>query len=293
MNTPLVTVIIVAGTNRKKELVRCLKTLYDSTYKNIEVVLVDNSESPKLVPFVLQRFPDVLCIRMPENTGIFGYNVGFAHAQGTYCLILDDDCTVQRDSIMNAVRAFESKPTDVAVLTAKIYNPVIKSFQTQLYTDRGYVDIPLFSGASIFRTDVLRKVGYFDASFFCWQHELDLSLRILAAGYKIQYEETCVIIHPKGVEFRPMLHYYISRNETWLAVKHFSFPYLELLLLKNLVVVMLLPFKYKNMKALWHGVHGYIDGCISIGPALKKRKVLPQHIQRRFFRFHVLGTNES
>ncbi|MBP9691066.1 glycosyltransferase [Candidatus Woesebacteria bacterium] len=293
MKKPLVTIVVVAGPDRKKELFHCLQTIYASTYKSIEVIVVDNSMNTEIARSVEKTFPSARRIIMPENTGIFGYNVGFANAQGAYILILDDDCALPKESIEHAVRSFEQKSEHVGVLTAHIYNPTLKNYSTQVYAENNLTTIPLFSGASMFRASALKKVGYFDASLFCWQHEIDLSLRMLDAGFTIYFEKQFVVIHPKGVEYRAILHYYISRNETWLAIKHFSFPFLELLLLKNLLVVLLLPFKYKTIKALGYGLLGYVAGYASLFRVLKQRKTVAWNIQKRFFAFHVLGRLES
>ncbi len=90
MNNPLVTVNILSF-NRKEELRITLTKVFEQDYKNIEVIVVDNSSSDGSQKMVREEFPSVNIIELNENIGIAGWNKGFEIAKGKYVLVLDDD----------------------------------------------------------------------------------------------------------------------------------------------------------------------------------------------------------
>lgn len=69
----------------------------------------------------------------------------------------------------------------------------------------GYLDknknheVEVLSGAYMFmRKETLDKCGYLDESFFMYGEDIDLSYRIIKAGYKNHYFAETTIIHYKG-----------------------------------------------------------------------------------------------
>jgi len=289
---PLISVIIVAGLKRKKELLYCLKTIYLSNYKNFEVILVDNSTDPEVAEIVNKQFPKTKVIAMPSNTGIFGYNVGFANAKGKYVLTLDDDCSIPKDTLSNIEKSFKKKSNNVAVLVANVYNPISKEWVTKYYNDQNKTEIYTFAGACVYRKEVLDKVGYYDADFFCWFHEPDLAFRIQDKGYKINYEKNVVIYHhQKNNPMRPELIYLVYRNMVWLGVKNFSFTNILLLAMRDLLAVIYAPIKFKTLKVIPNVIGGYLNGWLNIYKILKKRKPVKKNIQDRFIKSYVFGKN--
>ena len=88
---PLVSIQIVTW-NRRDELARCLESALAQTYKNIEIVVVDNASTDDSAQMVGQEFPNVRLVRVEKNLGCpSGRNFGFAHCRGKYIYLLDDD----------------------------------------------------------------------------------------------------------------------------------------------------------------------------------------------------------
>jgi hypothetical protein len=286
----LISIVIVAGLDRKKELLYCLKTVYKSTYKNFEVLLIDNSTDPSLIPDVMKAYNETRCFRMPQNTGIFAYNVGFANAKGEYILIIDDDCSILPETLENIEKSFKKKQKNVGVLVTNVFNPLTKIWSTDFFNKRNSVEISSFAGATVFRREVLEKVGYFDADFFCWFHETDLCLRVLDHGYKVHYEKNIIVYHhQKVIPFRPNMLYYIYRNIVLFNIKHFSPGYLILLTLRDIVSVIFAPIKHRNINVLPYVVMGYLNGWANVYAAFKKRSPVKKHIQRTFIEAYVFG----
>lgn len=125
---PLINIVTVAGPGRTKELIRLIKSIYRSTYKNFEIIVVDNSENPHLTKTIEKKFPQVCLLRMPHNTGVLGFNIGFANAKGDYILALDDDCTILPSTLKNIADIFPKKPRNVGILSTNIYKPLFRNY---------------------------------------------------------------------------------------------------------------------------------------------------------------------
>ena len=291
MESSLVSVVIVAGPKRVRELIRCLRSIKRSTYKNYEVIVVDNSQNPHLVKKVKAKFPTVRLIVMPDNTGILGFNIGFANARGKYILALDDDCTIRPDTLENIAKIFPKKPKKVAVLSTNIYEVPSKRFIYQNYLKENITNLYIAANMAVFRREIFTKVGYYDSNFFLWVHEDDLSIRILDAGCQIHFEPQIVVDHyltskaRRGV--RPHLLFYWPRNLAWFNIKHFSVYFWPLLILRNLVSLFLAPLKRRSLLVLPYVLVGYLAGWLTFYIPFKKRKVVNPKLEKKFLKFYL------
>lgn len=291
---PLISVVILAGpgsANRKNELVRGIKSVKKSDYKNYEIILVDNSCSQNLYKSIEAEFTDVKIIRLPQNTGMFGYSTGFINAKGTYILALDDDCTINKDTLGKIINSFKSSPKDVGVISSNLYNPIGKYYYyTYFYNQENKYMHTFPGGASAFKKSMFEKVGYYDESYFCWLHEDDLAIRILNAGYKIRFDENVIIFHHDTKEgYRKLMLYLTFRNKAWFNLKHFSLMFFPLLITRDLVWISLLPIRRRSLIPMIYALQGYIWGYITFNIPLRKRHVVNKEVQKIFLRYYLFA----
>lgn len=288
---PKISIVILAGKNRKAELLRCLRTIYLSTYKNFEVIVVDNSCNSELSIDINRTFSKVKIIKMLINTGIYGFNIGFANSKGDYLLGIDDDCGIRKDTLRNVVKVYKHKPSYVAVISSNIYNPLYKYYITQNYVDKDIKNLYSFAdGGSVFKKEIFEKVGYYDNDFFCWQHNDDLAIRMLNKGYKINFEKTIIIDHyEKKRTFRPDFAYLSFRNFVWFNIKHFSPFFWPLLFFRNIVSFVRLPLIQKTPLACLYSLLGYLTGIITCYKAFKKREVVSLGVQKKFLKYYLFN----
>lgn len=288
-NSPLISIIILAGINRRKELFRCLDSIYESSYKNFEIIVLNNSTDPDLITQLNKNYPDVRTIELIINTGIYGFNVGFANAKGDYILGIDDDCGLRKNTLQNIVDIYASKQKEVKVITTKIYNPLYKFF----YEEDKDAIINRYSfadGASVFKREVFEELGYYDETFFCWQHSDDFSIRLLSKGYKIHFDKNIIIDHYMvNVGLRKIRAYLDMRNSVWFNLKHFSLIMLPLLIARNLVSLIRLPIRHRSLVALIYGLTGYTKGWLTFYIPLKKRHVAPFELQKKFLKYYLFN----
>ena len=101
MDTPLVS-IIVPVYNVEKYLNRCICSITQQTYKNIEIILVDDGSADKsgeICDSLAKRDPRVVVIHK-ENGGLgSARNAGIRKAKGEYLLFVDSDDWIATDTI--------------------------------------------------------------------------------------------------------------------------------------------------------------------------------------------------
>ena len=86
--------IIVPIYNVQKYLDRCMKTLLNQTYRNIEIILVDD-ESPDECTKMCEEYTKIdqrVKVIHKKNGGLgFARNSGLEIAQGKYIIFVDSD----------------------------------------------------------------------------------------------------------------------------------------------------------------------------------------------------------
>ena len=295
MEKELISIVIVAGKNRKDKLVQNLSSIYKSDYKKFEILLVDNSEENSLEKFIIKKFPKINYIKMPYNTGIFAFNVGFANAEGQYILLLDDDCSIEKKVLSKIIHTMKSIPENVGIISLNVYQPSWKHYYYNRYLKKEAVRICTFAGgACVIRKEVLNKTGYFDDKFFCWVHEDDLSMRILNAGFDIYFEKDIIIYHheEKSDSLRKKMLFLSYRNRAWFNLKNFSFYFFPILILRDLIWIFMLPLRKRNIKVLAYSLTGYLWGYLNCVYALNNRKVVSYKFQKRFLNFYLFNKYE-
>jgi GT2 family glycosyltransferase len=184
------------------------------------------------VDYIRQRFPTVQVIANKDNPGFSkANNQAIQIAKGEFVLILNPDTLVAEDTFDICID-FMSRYADAGALGVKmidgkgIFLPESKRAlptpEVAFYKMFGLAAIfpqshrfgkyhlsylskdetnpvDILSGAFMFfRKKVLDEIGYFDETFFMYGEDIDLSYRVLKAGYKNYYLADTTIIHYKG-----------------------------------------------------------------------------------------------
>ncbi len=252
--------VIIVNYNVKYFLEQCLKSVFISGKGiDMEVFVVDNNSVDGSVQMVQEKFPQVQLIANKENTGFSrANNQGIAKARGEYVLLLNPDTVVEDDTFSKVVD-FMDKTPDAGGLGVKMIDgqgvflpeskrglptPAVafyKIFGLSALFPRskvfgkyhlGYLDndkihqVEILSGAfMLMRKSVLEKTGYLDETFFMYGEDIDLSYRILQAGYKNYYFPQTRIIHYKGESTKKssINYVFVFYNAMIIfARKHFS-----------------------------------------------------------------------
>ncbi|MBU5689296.1 MAG: glycosyltransferase family 2 protein, partial [Candidatus Aenigmarchaeota archaeon] len=108
MNDPLVSVVIPTY-NRKEMLIRLIKSIKKSTYKNLEIIVVDDASTDGTYEEIKRKFPDVKIVRNEKNLLLAASrNIGIKNSKGKYIFLIDDDNVVDKNCIYELVKSMEN-----------------------------------------------------------------------------------------------------------------------------------------------------------------------------------------
>ncbi len=197
-----------------------------------EVWVVDNNSVDDSVRMVQEKFPEVHLIANKNNPGFaFANNQAIQKSQGEFVLLLNPDTLVEEDTFDKCL-AFMDQHQDAGALGVKLIDgsgkflpeskrgfpspwvafcktfglsalfPKSKFFNTYYLghlpeNETNSVDV--LAGCFMFiRKAALDQSGMLDEAFFMYGEDIDLSWRIIEAGYKNYYLPETKIIHYKG-----------------------------------------------------------------------------------------------
>jgi len=252
--------IVIVNYNVKHFLEQCLHSVYNSL-NNIEseVFVVDNNSVDGSCQMIKDKFPEVKLIENKDNLGFAkANNQAIRIAKGRYILLLNPDTFVQEDTLKKCVDFCNQHPKagglGVKMIDGKgnflpeskrsLPTPIVAFYKifglSSLFPKSkkfgryhmGYLDkdknhkIEILAGAfMMLRKEVLDRIGLLDENFFMYGEDIDLSYRIIKAGYDNYYFADTTIIHYKGESTKKgSINYVLVFYKAMIifAKKHFS-----------------------------------------------------------------------
>lgn len=226
---PLVSIIIPTK-NQFPILQRCLEGLLEKTsYKNYEVILVDNQSTEADARHYLQGLIDldlpnlrVLSYPHPFNFSDMN-NLAAQEARGEYLVLLNNDTAIVKSDWLDALLNHARRP-DVGIVGAKLLYPdgsiqhagvilglrgpadhpfVGEAMDAPGYCGRLLVDqqySAVTAACMMVRKSVYEAVGGMDAdSFKVSYNDVDLCLKVRELGYRIIWTPYAVVMHEASV----------------------------------------------------------------------------------------------
>ena len=248
--------VIIVNWNGLDHLATCLDSLAAQTFRDFEVILVDNGSRDGSVAFVQERYPWVRLVPLAENTGFAtGNNRGFENSCGEYIVTLNNDTRVEPDWLEVLARVADSHGR-VGMVASRICSfakpDIIDSVGMGICRDgmaRGRYRNQRWSAlelsreeqillpsacAALYKRAMLEEIGFFDDDFFAYAEDVDLGLRGRLAGWEALVATEAVVYHKysqSSGSLSPLKVYLVERNHYWVALKCFPF-----------VVLLALPF---------------------------------------------------
>jgi GT2 family glycosyltransferase len=220
--------IIIIHYKTKSLLKSCIEPLFAQTYKDLEIIFIDNDSGDGSPEYVRSEWPSVKVVANKENTGYAGAgNQGIEISRGEYVFITNPDIILEEDYFEKAVAKMQKEP-HVAALTGKVLQydfntekPTglidttgLKMFRSRRVIDRGQGEkdqgqydaeeyVFGVSGACpLYRREALEDVKisgeYLDNDFFMYKEDVDLSWRFGKFGWKSLYYPSIVAYHGRG-----------------------------------------------------------------------------------------------
>jgi len=268
--------IIILNYNKNQDTIDCLKSLKNQTYKNFEILLVDNGS--EYISFLalkreLKQFKEdleIFLIRSKVNLYFAGgNNKALKIAHGKYICLLNNDTIVSPDFIEKMVDFLENN-SDAGMISPKIKVYKNKNYvwyagayvnlrkasvsglrgrfefdpQNQKYNEVILTDYA--AGTALFlKKEVIDKIGLLDEALFMYFEETDWNLRAKKKGYKIYYVPTTIIYHNVthiiSKKAALLKQFFFKRNTQILVWKHAKFTDL---------LIFYLGYCLKNLKLM-------------------------------------------
>lgn len=283
--------IIIVNYNVKHYLEQCLLSVEKALIGVCgEVFVVDNSSTDGSVAYLRDRFPWVRYMENKDNVGFSrANNQAIREARGEYVLLLNPDTFLSESTLRECIDFMDSRPDagmcGVSMLRADgtfapesrrgVPTPFVAFckmsglgtlFPKSRIFGRYYMQylnryainqIEIVSGAFMFiRKEALNKVGLLDETFFMYGEDIDLSYRVLMAGYKNYYIPS-LILHYKGESTKKDSIRYVNAFHKAMIIffkKHFThcgFIYVPIIT-ATVVVKGLLAYVVQKTRALSH-----------------------------------------
>lgn len=299
---PTVSVVIVSW-NSAAFLPRSLEALVAQSYRDFEVILIDNDSSDGGVVGMERAYPS-LDLRVERLSGNKGFaaanNLAVARARGSWLALLNPDAFPNPDWLEQLMLATASNPQSflasrqIQASRPRLLDGEGDSYHVSGLAQRRNYNFPVFAGgqpyevfsacaaaALIAREDFL-AAGGFDEEYFAYHEDVDLGFRLRLRGLRCIFVPTATVLHvgTGTTGFRSSTSiYYGHRNLVWTYVKDMPAPwfwiYLPLHVAMNLIS--LLAFTLTGQaKAIWRAK---VDAVRGLPSALRKRRSI--QAQRR------------
>lgn len=232
-NNGLVTVIIPTM-DRPKMLRRCINSILLNTYKNLEIIVSDDSRLNKSLEVVKQKRKHFHNIKYIKNTGksvALAINNAIRLSKGEFIFILDDDNKIDKNCIAELVKTMNKNKNigivgplalyythkerimHAGVIRSSFMRRAIYLHENEIWDNQiseGEV-VEDFANAFMFRRNVIYKSGLWDLLVPHMGEDADFEARVRKAGYKVIINPKAITYH--DIPFDPKVIYFLRVNE--------------------------------------------------------------------------------
>jgi GT2 family glycosyltransferase len=201
---------VVVNWNGAEVLRPCLRTLFDSRYPRLSVLVVDNASTDGSQELVRSEFPEARLIANAENEGFAaGANAGIERViadGGDYVLLMNNDTEIDPDAVARLVAAaqgnsqaafvgpliyYHDRPDivwsaggRVSYWSGDIRHLGIRARDTGQFEGVRRVDY-VTGCAVLVATRALQDIGYMDTGYFMYNEDTDWCVRATERGYAV------------------------------------------------------------------------------------------------------------
>ena len=243
---PPAVVTVIVNFNSGPHLCRCLAALAGQTFRDFEVVVLDNasSDDSASAAAAVASFP-IKLIRASTNLG-FAAGVNRAareSASAGWLALLNPDTFPEPDWLEQLVSATHRHSDCASFASQQVMaeRDTVLDGAGDVYHASGLAwraghgqavptdpepEAEVFSAcaaAALYRRDVFEALGGLDEDFFCYMEDVDFGFRLRLAGWRCRYIPTAVVRHvgsaTSGRHSR-FTTYHGHRNLVWVFFKN-------------------------------------------------------------------------
>lgn len=239
--------IVIVNYNGANYQNDALKSIYESTYQNFEIIIVDSASKDDSIAMAQKEYPQIHFLLQNENVGVAkGNNIGMKYAMeeldAEYVLLINNDIEIDKNNLEELVK----KADENTITVPKIYyyepHDMIWFAGGKMYwnkgesghignfeTDKGQYDEESIIGYAptccmLIHRNVIEKIGYEDETVFMYFDDTDICVRMNDAGFKIKYVPSAFMWHKVsssggGMDSKVYV-YYNFRNKFYFMNKY-------------------------------------------------------------------------
>ena len=239
-NKPLVSVLVHTK-NSQRTIQKHLESIQNQTYKNIEIIVVDNNSTDKTREMA-KKFTKSIYIFGPERSA--QRNFGAKKAKGDYLLIPDSDMTLHKDVVKECVELLEKFPKVKAVVIPE--KSIGKGFwsKCKALERECYFGDETIEAARFFEKNAYWEMGGYDEQI-TGPEDWDLPLR-MKEKFKIGRINSFISHDEGSLSLLGLMKkkYYYAQKISYYLRKH------PIATTKEQILYLLRPAFYRNWKRL-------------------------------------------
>lgn len=297
--------ILIINYNGGEMALECLRSLEKQTFKDFEIIVVDNASCDGSLHAITQYLgkswiaPVTRIISAGKNLGFAGgNNEGMQYAQGAYIALLNNDTEVEADWLGCLVRELDAH-AEAGICASKMvvfgtktidsagdgYSTLLKGFklgeELPANDSRFCRHMNVFgacAGAALYRRSMIDEIGFLDDDFFLIHEDTDLNFRAQLAGWKVLYVPDAIVYHKVRSSIIHMSNtavYYTLRNSEFVRIKNVPIG-VAVRCLPSFMIGMLSEFVYFVIKHKKAGLYfkAKKDALIQLPRMWRKRKII-------------------
>ncbi len=253
MKEPRIALIII-NFNGRPHLAQCLESIFNQTYKNFSVIIVDNNSTDGSVSFVKENYPDIELVENKKNVG-FGKAINkvlkekLKVSDFNFFGILNNDIKLDKRWLENLIR-YSHKNPKAGILSGKIllyhWPKYINSTGVNINYfgygwDRDFFELnkncaresgPVLAVtgcATLVKKEVFEQIGLYDQDYFMYYEDSDLCFRTWKyTDFTVDYIKNAIIYHKFSAAlgvFSLKKHFYIKRSRFIFILKNFPLSF--------------------------------------------------------------------
>ena len=272
----------------------CIESIKTNDYNNYEIILLDNGSDDGSGERLRAEYPDVVYIKMEENTGFaHGCNVCAGKAlerNADFLWFLNNDTEICTRTLSELMAAINSRD-DIGAVGSMIYyfgtDRKIWFFRSKItwmnslrFTRPYYLnekddgsheieESDYLSGCSMLvKRDAWVKTGIFDVKYFSYGEEIDWCIRAYRKGFKFLAVPSSIVWHKvsfsTGGQGSALSSYYRARNNLSMISKNYDGDikfrsYVCIQYLKAFKNIIMSLFLRRNMSSSLYALKGLND----------------------------------
>jgi GT2 family glycosyltransferase len=225
--------VAIPNWNGSRYLQACLDSLRAQTFRDFEVVVVDNGSTDQSLAILEGSYPEVRLVRWERNRGVAAaFNEGVRQCRGELLALLNNDMELDAHWMEAMVQALDQDPSAGAAASKILFidrrtinsagdfygHDGVPGNRGVHEIDRGQYDQPEYvfgasGGAAMFRRKLFDEVGLFDQQLVSYLEDVDWAWRMQLAGYRCLYVPSAVAYHwGSATGGGELASYYCGRN---------------------------------------------------------------------------------